>query len=394
MPYSDYIGKLLDLEGLNVEEIKNLPDRIEIHFSFVRKPHTCPQCGALTEAVHDYRTQTVKDSPIQGKFFIWKYRKRRYICSCGKRFYEACYLLPKGHRITSRTAALALHALRQKRSQRDVASDLNVSASTIGRWMQHIQYPKPKKLPAVLSIDEFKGNTDRGKYQCILTSPEDKAIVDILPTYYSSSIYEYLRAFPNRNEIKYFVMDMRKPYLEIAQSLFPNATVVIDRFHVVRYCVWALENVRKREQLKLSAVDRKYFKRSRKLLTTRMSRLSDENKLAVERMLVFSRDLREAYLLKEAFFKFIDSPSKDDAKKNLLAFRLYAQIAQIPEFDACCTMLFNWEPYIMNAFGCSYSNGFTEGINNYIKVVKRIGFGFRNFDNFRRRIMFCTNTYG
>lgn len=395
MPYSHYISKMLDLEDIEVSDVKNTTTKIEISFQLKRRPQTCPRCQALTEAVHDYRIQTVKDCPLFGKHFIWKYRKRRYRCHCcDKHFYERTPLLPKWHKITSRVAALALNELSEKRSQKDVARALNVSASTIGRWLKCVNYSKPKSLPAVLSIDEFKGNTDRGKYQCILTSPVNKSVVDILPTYYSSSIYEYLRTFPNRKDVKYFVMDMRQAYLAIAQSLFPNATVVIDRFHVVRYCVWAFENVRKREQKKLSQTDRKYFKRSRKLLITRMARLNDESKQAVELMLVFSRDLREAYLLKEAFFKFMDSKGKEEAKKNLLAFRLYADAAEIPEFDACLKMLRNWEPYILNAFGCSYSNGFTEGINNRIKVIKRIAFGYRNFDNFRRRILLQVDTYG
>ncbi len=71
---------------------------------------------------------------------------------------------------------------------------------------------------------------------------------------------------------------------------------------------------------------------------------------------------------------------------------MHAYVADIPEFKACLTMLKNWEPYILNAFICPYSNGFTEGINNTIKVIKRIAYGYRNFDNFRRRILHTLQT--
>ena len=54
-------------------------------------------------------------------------------------------------------------------------------------------------------------------------------------------------------------------------------------------------------------------------------------------------------------------------------------------------MLKNWKPYILNAFDCPYSNGFTEGCNNGIKTLKRIAFGFRNFQNFRARILLAAN---
>ena len=64
---------------------------------------------------------------------------------------------------------------------------------------------------------------------------------------------------------------------------------------------------------------------------------------------------------------------------------------QLPEFSACRRMLKNWKPYILNAFDCSYSNAFTEGCNNAIKALKRVAFGFRNFSNFRARILQAAN---
>lgn len=393
MPQKDYISLLLDMEGLKARDLQVKDTEIEIEFELPRRVHRCPECGGLTDQVHDYRTQIVKDTPAMGKRLIWRYHKRRYGCPyCGKRFYESNYLLPKYHRITNRLAAFCIGQLKRKCSQKEIATNAGVSASTIGRWLKLLTFTRPKSLPTVLAIDEFRGNTDRGKFQCILTAPVKRAIVDILPSRDSCEILEYLRSFPNRENLKYFIMDMSRPYLDIAQSLFPKATIVIDRFHVVRYCTWALENVRKREQRKLRPEERKYFKRSRKLLLAHMSKLTVENKQAVERMLLVSRDLREAYLLKEAFYEFMAAESSAVAKTLLTKFRMYAAIAQIPEFDACLTMLNNWERYILNAFDCPYTNAFTEGSNNSIKVIKRVAYGYRNFENFRSRILHSLNT--
>ena len=143
--------------------------------------------------------------------------------------------------------------------------------------------------------------------------------------------------------------------------------------------------------MKLLPEQRKYFKRSRTLLLAHMRDLSAENKAAVERMLLKSRDLREAYLLKETFYDFMDSSSSLQAKERLRVFRAHAFIAELPEFAVCLTMLKNWEPFILNSFDCTYSNGFTEGVNNKIKVLKRIAFGYRSFKNFRIRILCTTN---
>ena len=166
------------------------------------------------------------------------------------------------------------------------------------------------------------------KFQCILTAPTRKAVIDILPSRKSHELIDYLKRFENRKAVEYVIMDMNKPYFGIASALFPKAKIVIDRFHVVRYCTWALENVRKRVQKALPDSERKYFKRSRKLLLSHMHKLNNENKQAVERMLLVSRDLREAYLLKEVFYKFMHSENAADAKKILTEFRLHAPLSR------------------------------------------------------------------
>ena len=62
------------------------------------------------------------------------------------------------------------------------------------------------------------------------------------------------------------------------------------------------------------------------------------------------------------------------------------------EFKEAAKTIENWLPYIVNSFiDERFSNGFTEGLNNKIKVIKRIGFGYRNFDFFRLRIMYILN---
>ena len=125
----------------------------------------------------------------------------------------------------------------------------------------------------------------------------------------------------------------------------------------------------------------------KKLLLAHMEGLSLQAKQAVERMFLFDRNLREAHLLKEAFYRFMASSDSTEAKRRLLQFRTHAAAADIPEFDTCLSVLRNWEPFILNAFDCSYSNGFTEGCNNKIKTLKRIAFDYRNFDHFRYHIL-------
>ncbi len=392
MLQDNFISKLLDMEHMHFKKVESFSGEIVLHVEMPRRLSECPSCRTLTQTVHDYRLQRVKDIPVLGKHVIWVYRKRRYRCPCcGKRFYEHNYFLPKWHRITNRLCLLTMIALAKKRSCSDIAAEMGVSPSTVIRWLRLAEYTRPSKLPRVLSIDEFKADTEYGKFSAILTDPVHKKVLDILPTCRESDLYQYFSHFPRNSDVQYFVCDMRKEYAALAKNRFPNAKIVIDRFHVVRYCCWALENVRKRVQKKLLPEQRKYFKRSRKLLLAHMEKLSPDGKMALERMLLFDRDLREGYLLKEKFYAFMASKDKNEAMQRLKEFRMIAAIADIPEFEPCLTMLENWKPYILNAFDCPYSNGFTEGCNTTIKTIKRIAYGYRSFSNFRARILSTLN---
>ena len=387
MPNSDFTSKLLELEDVIISDLHSTNTEVHISFSLKRRPHPCPHCGFITQAVHDYRTSVLKDLPVMGKKTFLHYRKRRYHCpNCHKHFYESFPFLPRHCRITTRLAFYAIHLLKSRQNVRSTASLLGISDSFIFRRMKDIRYPKPSRLPLVLSIDEFRGNAGGQKFQAILTDAKKHKLFDILPSRSQVSLMQYLNGFPNKKEVRYFITDMNKVYRDLAKEYFPKAVIVIDKFHVVRYVTWALENVRKRVQKQLHPSKRKYFKRSRKLLLTHQSRLREESLQALEIMLSQSQDLAVAYHLKELFYVFMASKSRSEAVPRLKAFLLAAQASQLKEFHACLTMLGNWSNYILNAFDCPYTNGYTEGTNNAIKVIKRDAFGYRNFDNFRNRI--------
>ncbi len=387
MPTIDFTAKLLELEDVIIKDVKSFNTEVHISFTLKRRPHHCPHCHTLTDRVHDYRTSLIKDLPVMGKHTILHYSKRRYHCPCcHKHFYESFPLLPKYCRITTRLAFYAIHLLKDRQSVHSVASLLNISDSSVFRRLRDVRFPRPTVLPAVLSIDEFRGNAGGQKFQAILTDPRNHKLFDILPTRSQTDLMLYLQQFTNKKEVRYFVMDMNRVYRDLALEYFPNARIVIDKFHVVRYVTWAMENVRKRVQKLLHPTRRKYFKRSRRLLLAHKEKLSEKSLQALELMLMQSSDLATAYHLKELFYEFMKSKTREEAAKRLKFFTLAAQSGNLPEFNACLTMLANWSRYILNAFECPYTNGYTESTNNAIKVIKRNAFGYRNFDNFRNRI--------
>lgn len=390
MLYTNSTEKLIGLKGVNVKNIEEKSDLTEVYIEMDCKPHNCPQCGQKTSRIHDYRKQKIKDIPAFGKHIMLILRKRRYFCPhCGKKFFEENTYLPRYHRLTNRLAAYIISNLSDTRSFTSMAKETNLSTTTVIRIFDKVNY-RTSKLPEVLSIDEFKGNTNREKYQCIITDPVNRRIIDILPCRYKYNLIEYFKRF-ERTQTTHFISDMWGTYQDIAFTYFKNAKYVIDKYHFIRQVFWAFESVRKEEQAKFSKTRRIYFKKSRYLLNKKYENLNDERKREVDMMLYISSRLLTAHTLKEKFLKILDCKDKESAAKALSEWIMLAQGSGLPRFVSCGNTMVHWSKGILNSFDCTFTNGFTEGVNNKIKVLKRNAYGYRNFDRFRNRILHMFN---
>lgn len=390
---SYYTGKLLGLQGVEIKNITEKEEMYEISIEQPRKTCICPCCGKETNRIHDYRYQRVKELSAFEKKVVLILRKRRYVCTCGKRFAEPNSFLGKYQRMTQRAIVGLLDKLTDSRSYTSVAREFGISTSTVIRFFKNIQYSKPTKLPEVIGIDEFKGNSGGEKFHGILTDIGERKVIDILKTRYEHDLCDYFKKY-DRSGVKYFVSDMYKPYAEIAATYFPEATYVIDRYHWVRQVIWAFEAVRKEVQKQFSQKHRVYFKKSRYLLLKHQDQLKAEELQQVLIMLDISPTLSTAYFLKELLYSILAEPDPHKQKKLFSDWIEEALESEIPAFIKCAKTYYNWFTPITNSFFCPYTNGFTEGCNNKIKVLKRNAYGLKNFKRFRNRILFMFSRQG
>lgn len=130
----DYTAKFLNLEDVIITNVENISDQLHIYLELPRNKHVCPACGAVTDCVHDYRMQVIKDIPLARDTFL-HLRKRRYRCSCGKRFFEKNTFLPRYYRVTSRLFAEIIFAFKKVVSAKEIGCRFNVSAVTAMRYI-------------------------------------------------------------------------------------------------------------------------------------------------------------------------------------------------------------------------------------------------------------------
>ena len=196
-------------------------------------------------------------------------------------------------------------------------------------------------------------------------------------------------------------MDMFSPYYDIARKLFPNAKIVLDRFHIVQHLSRAMNRLRIQimNQFNRKSHEYKALKRYWKLIQQDSRKLSDKrfyrptfrshltNKETLEKLLSYSQELRHHYELYQLLlFHFQEKQANH-------FFNLIEEMISCvnPIFQTVFKTFLKDKDKIMNALELPYSNAKLEATNNLIKVIKRNAFGFRNFENFKTRILIALN---
>ena len=306
MLQDNYIQDLPIFKGVTVKYFRESEDNnsYEAFIEMPVKEHHCPHCGYITTYIKDYRLQKVKDLSLAGKPLKVTISKRRYICkNCNSTFTENNPYIKRYCHFPQRFYLEALKETFNLQSFSAIARRFGTSVTSIIRWFDNINYPKAE-LPSCIAIDEFKGNAGSEKFQCNFADPVKHKIIDILPNRDSEDLCKYFLEYPyeKRAKVKKVVMDLSTLFRSVAKKLFPEAKIIADKFHVIRVVINSLENVRKRIQKEFHDAKRKWFKRSRHLLLKPEYKLTDDDKIELNRMLNSSPELEKAWLLKEKFY--------------------------------------------------------------------------------------------
>lgn len=198
--------------------------------------------------------------------------------------------------------------------------------------------------------------------------------------------------------MKYIVIDMNASYETVIKTVFPNAAIILDRFHIVQLFQRALSSTRvnvskqlsrKKDALVLKRYWKKFNKYSDKLdyknyqYFSLFKGLFTEQDL-MDRLLAYSPELSEAYHIYQTIIRII----KYKKAEEFLPFIEELEEKGTPNdlFKTSVQSIIKHKEHILNAIFHSYSNGTLEGVNNKIKVIKRVSFGYRTFSSFRNRI--------
>ena len=402
----------LKVSKMVTEEYKGKKVKM-IYLKQVNSKCRCPMCDKFTSSVHSkLKRAYIRELDFLGYGCVLTIVKRRFHCyKCNKIFTEEIDLLPNKNEISNRVKRQIHKDLLNTLTFDYIAKKNHVSITYVINELKEMMKDYKKniyQLPEIISFDEFKADTDKGKYAFIINDPINKKTVDILPNRRKDYLINYFTTVNNKKYIKYIISDMYEPYLIVTKVMFPKAKYVVDRFHYVEYIMDAVDNIRIRVQKEYGYNTKEYRLLKNKKNVSLLRKYSEnidwfkkvvryKNKTKIYRypseildeMYKINEDIKTGYDLKELFLQIINNSTYESARVDLEGWIDLCRESQIEEFIEASKTIENWLEYIVNSFiDKRFTNGYTEGLNNKIKVIKRIGFGYKKFEIFRARLMY------
>ena len=395
------------------------------------EPITCPECGSTSYKIKDYYERKIKYVECFGLPSMIKFKQKRLMCKdCNKVFTLSSNIVQKHSNISSPLKMKILNESREKQSFKSLSKKLGISSTTSITLFSNSINVSRNPLTEVICIDEFKASTSLGKYAFILGDPLTGNILDILPSRKQEYIYSYFNNIPKeeRFQVKYVISDMFESYRTVVRELFINSIHIADRFHWIRCTTESfnklrintmnkylkiaeksLDNDEARELRLYAKLMKSYYKlllankyrKEETYFSTELYIPSLRKHLTRQEIIEFiinsDKDLEEGYILLQSLYKISVYSSYDNFVEDINDWFIEAKNSNINEFKKTITTYKSWMKEIRNSFiihpktNKMLTNGYMEGKNNLCKAIKRLGFGYKDFELLRNRIMLIGN---
>lgn len=416
MSINNSILKLLNMKDKNLNfnenfvverEIKN--KRCLVILGYLKNDFEyCPCCGCINENTiikKGTRNSLIKINKHAELTTYLDLTKQRYKCkNCNKKFYATTLEVDYRCHISNQVKLAILNCAKEMMCKSLIARLYNVSDNTVQSIFDTVFYNDTVYkdfLPKAICIDEF--TFKKKTYAFNICNAKNGKTIDLVLDRTTNNLDKYFSHYTEkaRKRVKFVVMDMYSPYIDLIKKWFPNAKIIIDLFHIVQLLTKSLNKTRI-NVMNENKDDRNKFKRyCRFILKSRFDLDSSTwNKFRCFKNLMTEIDVVNYLLSKDKFFEnsydlyqdiLYHLQHRNYEGFNKVVNKEYKDISK--QIQITLNTLKKYSKYIKNTLEYSYSNGVMERNNNTCKLIKRISFGFKNFRNMKSRIMIITNIF-
>ena len=354
----------------------------------------CSTCDTVSAQVHDRKERWVRDVPWAGKRCALVIPARRFKCArCRRPFTERLEAVAPLARYTRRYEHYLFEQCRGTTIQavhRREGLGYKAVEGVYYRLAAHAhRAPVPTEVRR-LGIDEIALKKGHGQYVLVLSDLDHGRVIAVLPERTKEALEAYLATWTadQRAAITDVALDLWEPYHLAVRACLPNAQITADRFHVMKNLNDRVTEARRTIQRSAPEEEKAQLKGCRWLLVKNADDLTAEEQAKLEAMFAVSPALQRLHALKEAFRTVCETaPDRITAQEQLTAWVQEVEQSGLSGLTQFVTTLHNWWAVILNYFAAHLSSGMVEGLNNKLKLIKRLGYGYRNFDHFRLRVL-------
>ena len=276
-------------------------------------------------------------------------------------------------------------------SQQQLHRTRQIGSATVERWFhEHLDLKEKmfssRPCPTVLGIDEHFFSKKAG-YATTFCDLKRHRIFEVAKGRSEKSLHAALMGMQGRERVQVVCIDLSSSYRHLVRRYFPNAKIVSDRFHVIRLVLqhfletWKLLDPTGRKNRGLLS-----------LMRRKAQNLSPEQQMRLDRYFEHNPALRVIYDAKEELCALLNKKHQTQQACRPLARRLLDWIEHLrespfPAFQTLGDTLSSWRNEIACMWRFTRNNGITEGFHTKMEMIQRRAYGFRNFNNYRLRVI-------
>jgi len=391
MPEKQFITPI---EGLKILFVEEGQLQIVLKGRVLRPERlSCPRCLSPHVRIKATRRRRLRHALWGGKLVFLQLEVPKFFCPRCRRYFMLPVpgTLPR-RRSTEQFRQEIFHLHHGGLTQKRLSGTHGIGTATVERWYQDFVAYRVKELegrscPIVLGIDEHFFTRKEG-FATTLVDLRNHKVFDVVLGRDESTLGAYLERLPGRERVAVVVMDLSETYRRLVQKYFPNAKIVADRFHVIRWInhqflkTWGeIDPEARRNRGLLSLVRRHPWN------------LSDEQRRRLRAYLTIQCPaLAPIYDFKNGLLELLLKKRQNQQEAKALIPQLLWYIEEcrkspLPRFQELARTLKRWLEPIARMWRFTKNNGITEGLHNKMEMLSRRAFGFRNFKNYRLRVI-------
>ena len=389
---TNFFKKLFHLQDLKITGTELIGKKMIISCSLSRRGVICPSCQKKVATVQKYqKPQRIKHMFWQGNLIELNLSKRVYFCwQCKKKGLpwiatEQLPLIPRYKRYSLVYADQIIKGLGSTtfKTQQELAK---ASFQTVKRILTERIDPFIGLWPSneiVISLGLDCHSFSGIKMLPTITDITNHRLITILPNDKAATVRKFLHNIPMDKKIliKKVCIDMDTNYLKVIKEELPNAKIVVDFYHIVA------DANRRISELRTIIQKADKVNLPKKLFEKPKEHLNLNKRVELNNIFKAYPELGVLWRVKEKIRLIHRIPSSTLAKISYQSLINQMKISPYQSIKAWAKTIYRWNTGIIQYFERYTTNGYTEGVNNKLKLIKRLSYGFRNIDNYIRKAM-------